>query len=418
MKNSSYNWIWKWHMIGGLVSFPVIVILVLTGIIYLFKDQYEQPRQASIKEVSVEHDRLSYDNQLNLARQSWDKNINSVVLPNANNQATTFVSGRFSGKSSLYVNPYTGKITGMIAANQTDMFKVRKLHGELLTGSVGTKVVELVGSWLIVLIISGLVIFFPRKRKDWIKLFRVRFGAAKAIVYRDLHQVCGFWFSIVLFLILAGGMPWTDVWGEGFKWVQKQTGTGYPPAWHGIGIQSSEGETVITLDEAVHFAQALQLPGEVTISLPKSPKGVYSIHNIDHANQSKQVAIHLDQYTGKILARLNWTDVGFLMRGRMWAMAFHQGQFGFWNWILVMITAFGLLVLSVSGVVAYFVRKKSGTWGLPNTEATKLGAGYTIFIVTISVMLPLFGLSAVLILLIDKLSKYKTRKVQRGPVAS
>lgn len=398
MKKNTYNWMWKWHYIGGVVSFPVVFILAITGIVYLFKDQYEAPRQAHFKTVEVQGERLSFQEQWALAKNAWDKPINEIVIPESDHQATEFVSGRFSNKSSLFLNPYTGEVTKVMAENETDMHKVRKLHGELLTGSVGTKLVELVGSWLIVLIISGLFLFFPRKRKDWIKLVRIRFRGSKQLRYRDIHMVGGFWFSVILLIILAGGMPWTDVWGDGFKWVQKQTHTGYPATWQGRGLFSIQKESNFSLDEVVTFAKSQNLPGELKISLPGSEKGVYGIHNTYHPNQSKQVAIHIDQYSGEEIYRQHWSEVGVLMRARMWAMAFHQGQFGLWNWLLVLITAFGLLILSSSAIIAYTLRKK------PRNYLGSQRPGHWVFYVFLALMailLPLFGLSVLAILLYE-----------------
>ncbi|MEP4095711.1 PepSY domain-containing protein [Reichenbachiella sp.] len=412
MKKSSYNWIWKWHFISGLVSFPIIFVLAITGIIYLFKDQYEKPRYASIREVEIGVDRLSYDEQWLIAQDHSNEPISSIVLPLKKNQATEFISGRFSGKSSLFVDPYSGKVTGTLATRETDMFKVRKLHGELLMGSFGTKIVELIGSWLIVLIMSGLFLFFPRRKKDWIKLFRIRLTASRPVLFRDLHQVGGFWFSIVLLLILSGGMPWTDVWGDGFKWIQKQTGTGYPIAWNGVGINSINSGERIALDQVVDYAESLALPGEVSITFPKSPSGVFSLHNIFYRDQSQQVAVHVDPYSGKPLAYLEWKDVGILMRGRMWAMAFHQGQLGIWNWMLVLVTAIGLLVLSGAAVSSYFLRKNSEDWSVPQTASIPAAPGWYALIILIGMLLPLFGLSIIFIWGISALRRKGVELIQ------
>ena len=413
MKKGSYNWIWKWHMIGGLVSFPVVFILAVSGIIYLFKDHYEEPRHAEVKEVEILDKRLTYQEQLDIAGKSWSRKINGMVIPMKSNQATEFVSGRFSNRSSLFVDPYIGEVTGEIVVKNTDMYKIRKLHGELLTGSFGTKIIELVGSWMIVLIITGLFLFVPRKKRDWVKLFRVRINGPKHVLYRDLHMVGGFWFSIVLLLVLAGGMPWTDVWGEGFKWVQKQTKTGYPPSWQGHGINSTIQEKAVPIDDIVRYAKILDLPGVVTISVPESPSGVYSLHNSYNKDLSKQVALHLDQYSGLPVVSLEWKDVGFLIRARMWAMAFHQGQFGFWNWLLILLTAISLGILSLAAVLSYFLQKKTSFSGtLPRPESYSVGAGLYLLLGILGLLFPLFGVSILLIWIVDRSQKLKKRGIK------
>lgn len=409
MKKSAYNWIWKWHFVGGLILFPVIAILAITGIIYLFKDNYESSKHLSFKKVEVQNKQKTYQQQWEIAADHWERKINAIVVPTDENAATEFTSGKFGRKSSLFVNPYTGKVTGEIVTNQTDMYQVRKLHGELLMGSFGTKIIELIGSWLIVLIVTGLYLFLPRRWKDWNKLFRIRFNASKSVIYRDVHMVGGFWFSAILLIILAGGLPWTDVWGAGFKWVQKQTNTGYPPSWQGKGLTSNAmGSTPVALDHIVDKVLESELPGEITISLPQSEAGLFSVHNINFADQSSQKAIHYDQYSGEEIASQNWSDVGWLMRARMWAMAFHQGQFGWWNWLLVLFTAFGLLFLSVSAIVAYFLKKQTGEWGVPSPKSYNVGLPFYAAVVVLGLFLPLFGLSAVIIYAIQLVHKWKS----------
>lgn len=402
MKTNITNWVWKWHLIGGLVTFPIIVILGITGAIYLFKDLYEAPRDQSFREVSVgPGPRLSYEAQWAKARAHWDKSMTSMVVPAEAHQATAFAAGKFSHKSEVFINPYDGSVTGEIILHDTDMYKIRKLHGELLTGRVGTKFVELTGCWLVVLLLSGIYLFIPRTRAAWRQLFRIHTKGARYLFFRDLHRVVGFVFSIVLLMILAGGLPWTDVWGDYFRWVQKQTGTGYPPTWYGNALQSHGQGNAIPLDQVVAYAEAQHLPGEVTITFPTSATGCFSIHNTYYPDLAQQVAIHLDQYTGEPLARARWADVGILMRGRMWFMAFHQGQFGFWNWLLVLVTALVLVVFSTAGVVAYFMRKQRGTWSIPKKQTYETSFSTIVIVGLLCALLPLFGVSVLMILAIE-----------------
>ncbi|RED98429.1 PepSY-associated TM helix domain-containing protein [Marinoscillum furvescens] len=408
---SAHNWIWKWHLIGGVFCLPFILLLSITGIIYLFKDTYEAEDLRALRQVQKGEQRLSYDEQYRIASEKWEKPINSILLPTGENEAIAFVSGRFGAKSTWYLDPYTGKAKGVWSATSSDMYQVRKLHGELLAGKPGTLLIELVGSWLVVLIITGIYLFLPLRRKDLIKLVRIRFAAPRAVFFRDLHMVSGFWFSVVLLLILAGGLPWTDVWGGGFKWVQDQTRTGFPMEWSGRGIQSTPSDTPLSLDEVITLAESYQLPGEVAISIPKGPTGVYSIHNTHYANLSDQVAIHLDQYTGQELDRLQWSDVGMLMRARMWAMAFHQGQFGSWNWTLVLITALFLVIISSSGLLAFAFRHKRNNYGIPERHSYQVKPTYLISLAALCMLLPMFGASVVCIAL-GEFIRHRKRKLQ------
>ena len=402
MKNRKLNqWLWKWHFIAGLVSLPFVFLLAITGGIYLFKDNYEAPKQAHIKTVKVEGHAISFDKQWELAKPALHKPPFTMIIPTEANQATRFSSGMFSHKNSAFVNPYKAEVSGKISPKDSNMHTVRKLHGELLLGKFGTKIVELIASWMFVLIITGIYVFWPNKQEGIKGFFRIRLKEGKRTLFRDLHAVLGFWVSVFLLITLAGGMPWTDVFGSNFKWVQEVTNTGFPKTWNARGIQSEVKGEAISLDNMVTLAKSMNLKGEVSIGLPSSPKGVYSIYNTTF-DLGAQKRFHFDQYSGEQLVNHTWEDVGLLMRGRMWVMAFHQGQFGLWNWVLMLGVAILLAFIAIAGLVSYLKRKESGKWGTPKLpKFFKAGYGIVVIIVLLGVVFPLFGASALIIAVVE-----------------
>ena len=407
-KNNKLNqWLWKWHFIAGIISLPFIILLAVTGGIYLFKDKYEAPKQAHIKTVKVEGQAISYQKQWELAKKATKKQPNAMVISKEASQATAFISGRFSHKNSAYVNPYKGEVSGYVSPKDSNMHTVRKLHGELLLGKFGTKIVELIASWLFVLIITGVYVFWPSKEQGLKAFFTIRFKAGKRILFRDLHTVLGFWISMLLLIVLAGGMPWTDVFGSNFKTLQKVTNTGFPRTWDARGIQSKIGNAAISLDDMVALAKSMNLKGEVSIGLPKNNTGVYSIYNTTF-DLGAQKRFHFDQYSGKQLVNHNWEDVGILMRGRMWVMAFHQGQFGLWNWLLMLFVALLLMFVAVSALISYLKRKPKGKWGTPKVPAKfEVGYGVVCLIILLGIVFPLFGISVICIGIIEYLRRTK-----------
>ncbi len=411
-KSKLNSWLWKWHFIAGLISLPFVLILSITGTIYLFKSDYETPKQKNIKEVTVQGTPILLQEQWRIANNNALKKPNSVILSTSPNQATEFVSGRFGDKSSLFVNPYTGIVSGEIISKKTNMHTVRKLHGELLMDKFGTKIVELIASWMIVLIITGLYVWWPKRGWKLKGYFIPRTNIDRRTFYRDIHAILGFWISILLLMILAGGFPWTDIFGQNFKTIQKLTNTGYPSTWEGNQLQSNLSGNPLTLDQIVAKAKTLQLPGTVTLSFPKDPKGVFSVSNFNPSDLSSQQKIHFDQYSGETILKHTWKDVGILMRVRMWFMAFHQGEFGAWNWWLMLCTTIALTVLSISALVSYILRKRKRKLGVPKVPAAfKVGYGIIILIGILSIIFPLFGAGLLIILAIEYIRKHQFSKI-------
>ncbi|MCD8413770.1 PepSY domain-containing protein [Tenacibaculum dicentrarchi] len=406
MKNRKLNqWLWKWHFIAGLVSLPFILVLSITGAIYLFNPDVESKEVAKIQDVENLHKTpISYQQQWENAKEKLKKKPSSMVINDNPEKATEFVFGRFSHKTTVFVNQYTGEATGTFSPKDTWMYTVRKLHGELLGGKIGTKIIELIASWMVVLILTGIYIWWPFS--SGIKgVFTIRFKEGKRILFRDLHAVTGFWMSLLLLLILAGGLPWTDVFGSNFKWVQKVTNTGFPKTWSGRGLISEVKEKRMTIEEMVAIANQQKLKGTVSIGLPKSAKSTFSVANKTFP-LTAQRKLHFDQYSGKLVKEHTWSDVGFLMRGRMWVMAFHQGQFGGWNWWLMFLVSLGLTLMTIAGLLSYLYRKQKGNWGVPKVSSQfKVGKFIVFILVLLGILLPMFGISILLILLFEQLSK-------------
>ncbi|MGA1226486.1 MAG: PepSY-associated TM helix domain-containing protein [Tamlana sp.] len=410
MKKNIYNWVWKWHFIAGLVSLPIVLILSITGIIYLFKDDYEKVQYEEVTKVKPTEEPISYQERWEIAQSLWDKTPDALIIKMNKEDATEFTSGMFSHKSRFLLDQYSGKEKGRIDLKKTDMHKVRKLHGELLLGSFGTKIVELVASWMVVLIITGIYLFLPRGRG--IKgLFQIRTNQSKRIFFRDIHAITGFWFSALLLLILAGGLPWTDIFGSGYKWVQDSANSGFPATWSSRSLQSTQSGEPLQLDYFVKKAKELNLKGEVSVHLPQNTEGVYSISN-QTTELSKMKMLHFDQYSGELIKSHTWNDIGLMMKTRLWVMAFHQGEFGLWNFILVLLTAFALLIMSLAGLISYFKRKPKGSWGVPNTpHDINFGIGLIALLIILGILLPLFGVSLIILTSLFFIRRKKTEPV-------
>lgn len=88
-----------------------------------------------------------------------------------------------------------------------------------------------------------------------------------------------------------------------------------------------------------------------------------------------------------------------------WGVAIHEGQaFGWLNQFLNLLTALGLMLLSVGAVVLWRRRRPDGRLGAPPALAARpAGAGLVAAVLLMAVLLPLFGLSLLLVLLVERL---------------
>jgi len=423
-KNNHLNqWLWKWHVIAGLLTLPVMLLLALTGTFYLFKDDINNQiyqEQKFVKQPSNSKT-LPLSTQLLAAKEFTPAKIVGVQLPSSATDATAFkVATKGRASNDLYVDPYSAEVKGVVEQKQTFMYLVRKLHGELLLDKVGTTVVELVASWFIVLILTGLYVWWPKKNTGFGGFLTIRFSRGKRILFRDLHSVMGFWLSVFMFIILAGGMPWTDMFGSQFKWVQKQTDTGYPKHWNNSkGLKSEVLKPLddslktlapLSIDEVATIAHSYKLEGKVTIKFPSSSQGVYTISNRSLLLRDQQV-LHINQYSGELIKSLQWHDVGVLMDLRQVFMRLHQGEYGTFNWAVLLAVALFFIISTIAGFTSYLMRKPQGQWGIPKVpERFRVDKVLITIILLLGVVFPLFGASLILIWAFGKLKQLKAGK--------
>lgn len=424
------QWLWKWHVIAGLLCLPVMALLCITGSIYLFKDNYNDYRyqDARFVDTSSSNGMALYQKQLETAKNFSDHPIMSMTLATDPSQATQFRQhAKGHTRNLVYVNPYSNEVSGTFSQPESLMYTVRKLHGELLLGQVGSRIVELVASWFIVLAITGIYIWWPARsfvdkngaiRKGG--FFTVRRKNGKRVFWRDMHSVLAFWMSIFMLIILAGGMPWTELFGDNLKWVQKKTDTGYPKHWRnakGLSSQiTGENPSSLTLDKVVKIANARNLEGTLTIKLPQDAKGVFSVSNTAFWLEQQQV-LHIDQYSGELIKALTWKQVGILMELRQVFMRLHQGEYGIANLVAVLLVAMTFFVAILASVISYFLRKPKGEFGLPKPPiGFKPDKLVFAAIVILAVLFPAFAISAALIfivsLLLPRLQKQRMVKTQ------
>lgn len=414
MKKQTFlnQWLWKWHIIAGLITLPFMLILAITGTIYLFKPMYEASIYEDIYKVKPAGERLSYAAQFAAAQAASSAPVNSVTLPRGADDATMFQSGMWAGASMVYVNPYTGDVTGTLRNEGTFMSGVREMHGELFLSKPGTYVVELVASWFLVLILTGLYVWWPARGWSLRGFFTIRLKQGKRIFFRDLHSVTAFWLSTFLLIILAGGLPWTDVFGKQFQRLQNATGTGFPQYWvQSNGLQSiNTREDGLSIDDMVQVAQQQNLKGDITVRFPANENGVFSVANKSLYLHDQSVR-HFDLYSGSKILDYAWKDVGPMMAGRLFFMRLHEGQYGLWNWVILLCVALSLIVSIIAALTSYIMRKQKGSWSIPKPPAHfKVGWVAGGAIVILGAILPLFGASLILLFCITMMGKMRASK--------
>jgi uncharacterized iron-regulated membrane protein len=135
--------------------------------------------------------------------------------------------GRGGIFTSVYMNPYTGEILQVKSASRgesPDFFRFM-LNGHRalwLPYNIGRPIVGVAVLVFVVLLLSGLVLWWPVK---WIKSirdksFKIKWNASFKRVNYDMHNVFGFYSMIFLLFISLTGLVWSFQWfSKGAYWI-------------------------------------------------------------------------------------------------------------------------------------------------------------------------------------------------------
>ena len=438
---SFYNLAWRWHFYAGLFVAPFMILLALTGIIYLFKPQLDPLLYDHLINVSPGHHRLSADDQLQRVQAIYPQGHISQYLPPINpERSAQFVIHNGGRELNVFINPYSGEVLGEQDAKLNLQAVARALHGELMIGTLGDRLVELAAGWGVVLVVSGLYLWWPRGQSA-AGILWPRLGRRGRVLWRDFHAVTGFWGAALLLFMLVSGMTWTGFWGKQYADVWNQfpaamwnnvpksdvearslnTATRQTVPWalentpmpvsgahaehmgHGA-MPSGPAAPKITLQDLVNIASQRKVEPGYSITLPTTATGVFTIA-VFADDPRNDATLHVDQYTGEVLADVRWQHYSNVARATEMGVMLHEGKlFGSLNQIAILLVCLMILLSSVSGLVIWWKRRPQGRLGVPplRHELPTWKTGVVIML-ALAVMFPLVGASLIAVWVLDRL---------------
>lgn len=413
-----YRTIWRWHFYAGLFSIPFILWLAATGSIYLFKPQIDGWIDRDVDRLVIDGPRASAEAQVQAALAAVPgSRFAAYELPLTDRSAVRVLVSRGGQRERVYVDPQ--RLTVLKQVDEEDRLTrlIFKLHGELLIGNTGSYLVELAASWAIVLLLTGLYLWWPRSTQNLGGVLYPRLRAGRRVFWRDMHAVTGLWVSAFALFLLVSGLPWAKFWGSNLKALRQigsdtvvtqdwTSGRDTPAAGEHAGHHLSAGPAAVfdlaALDRNIETVTALELAPPVLI-LPPEKAGAKWTARSDAQNRPLRVTLWLDGNSGAVVRRENFADRKLLDRIIGTGVAAHEGQlFGWPNQLLGLLTAFSLIGMSVSALVLWWQRRPTGRLGAPMPLAMPYRAGLLIApVLLLAVLLPMFGLSLVAVRILE-----------------
>ena len=162
---------WRWHFYASFLVIPVLLVLATTGLIYLFRFQLEPlltPDLLTAEAPSETAIVQPYAAQLAAVEREFpDATVLSMAEPREVGRPTVFSVLTAAGEGrDVYVNPYGAQVLGSQDPDRTVSGMAVRLHADLMSGTLGDRVMELGACWAIVMALTGYYLFFrPRKKR-------------------------------------------------------------------------------------------------------------------------------------------------------------------------------------------------------------------------------------------------------------
>jgi len=434
---------WRWHFYAGLFVIPFLTVLAVTGMMMMYigyidgrdgeKITVTVPQNASALDISA---------QAGAALESLPGGVLVEWLKaRSDNNVSVFRVNVDGAQKMVAVDPYSGEIVDSWERRQGWYDFADAIHSELLLGTTGDRLLEIAAGLAIVLVVTGLYLWWPRDRSFLRALVPAIDGKGRAL-WKLLHAQVGIYVSVLLLLFLITGMSWTGVWGSKLvqawntfpaekwdnvplsdtthasmnhgavsdvPWALEQTPM--PASGSDAGVAGIAPGTPVTIDSVDILARAVGFSDRYRVAYPNGDAGVWTINqdtmSADAENPFADRTVHVDRHTGRVLANVAYADYSVAGKAMAVGIPFHMGLMGLWNLILNTLVCLSVIFLCVSGLAMWWLRRPKGgalrVFAPKTPENLPHWRGAMILMLALSLAFPLAGLTLLGALALDYL---------------
>lgn len=207
----------KLHLWLGLASGLVVCFLGITGCMLAFEREIENATQG-YRFVQEQPKALLPPSALEaIARKQLPgKKLHSLAYEPGHSAIASFYNGDPEYYYLVFIDPYTGKVLRTRDMSR-DFFRV-VIDGHFylwLPPKIGQPIVASATLIFVVLLITGIILWWPRNKAARKQRFTVKLNAKWRRKNYDLHNVLGFYMSWIIIFIAFTGLVW------GFEWFAK-----------------------------------------------------------------------------------------------------------------------------------------------------------------------------------------------------
>ncbi|MEO0512567.1 MAG: PepSY domain-containing protein [Planctomycetota bacterium] len=415
--------VWCWHFWAGLFVAPVMLIASITGGVLVFEDDlkhaFDSAWHGSFQTDAIPVEDIPLNRLAEAARMAkgGTKPLSDVYVFSEPGRNVIFVfrDGPFDRRTitRVAVSPTRESVVEVRrgeSAVETFFRVVTTVHESMFLGTPGRIIVELVTGWGVVLLVTGIVLWWPKAWRVLGGVWTLRTSGPRYRVWRDWHTVPSAYLAIPAVLVLVSGMFLS--FGTGQIWTLGTFAAGGIPEvlFSPPTIEPPQSDR-LDLDAALDAAIEQRPDARIyDLGMPYSKTDSLRVVAGSVAEPIGTAYVYVHPETGDVLATTGQAELP--LHGQPLALAYgiHVGGIGgLATRILAVLVCLGLIAATCTGLVMWLVRRPAGRVGAPKRVEGPLSRSYVIGAGVLGVMMPSFGVSVVAVLIIGFVTRRLTR---------
>lgn len=348
----------KLHLILGLIAGIVIFIVATTGCITSFEEELRAVMYSDLFEVSKPGGpQKNLDQIISIAEGHYTKDKVKGIRVKKDPNLSTEVA--FDDRTSVFVDQYSGKVLGTTNRNEDFFGKVLKIHKDLYLDDAGEWITSISALIMLIMIISGIIIWWPKDKKNRKEKFTLKKGVHWKKRNYDLHSVLGFYASwFILFTVLTAlifSFEWAE---ESMFWL---TGSKKEKRMevNSVSEKTNDQFSIATIyKKTTHKFPDLE---ECIINLPEEEKSSVRVI-VRYGNGGffkKQDNLFFDPYDGQLITAKLFDELSPGMKTRISCEKIHTGKaFGLVGQWAVFFASLIVASLPITGFLVWWNKRK------------------------------------------------------------
>jgi uncharacterized iron-regulated membrane protein len=380
------------HFYAGVLVAPFILIAALTGALYAVAPTLERVVYRDVLIVDPGEQALPLTEQAAAAQAARPGLVMAGMRPAAGPEESTrvlFADPALGPDTQLavFVDPYAGHVLGaepVWFGHLPLSTWLDGLHRHLQLGEPGRLYSELAASWLWVVALGGLTLWWTRHRSERRRGERARLltpspgtGRSRTL---NWHAAVGVWILPMLLFLSATGITWSTFAGATVSDIRAHFAWERPTLVTALGGSSADTPADDHADHAGHAGHAgpspmpaapvdvdgvvaaaasagVRLPLELT--LPAEPGEAVGVLEVDEPYRLTTNAAAVDPVTLRVTSSVDYAnDYSTIAKLADWGIRMHMGfLFGWLNQLVLFVVAAGLVTVIVRGYRMWWQRR-------------------------------------------------------------